>query len=59
MKAMLKRFMKDERGLEMSEYAVMLALIVIGLLLAVEGLTGAITDAFDRTVAVIDTAGAE
>ena len=32
MKAVLKRFIKDERGLETIEYAIMVALIVAGLI---------------------------
>jgi pilus assembly protein Flp/PilA len=40
MKALLKRFMKDERGLELSEYAVMAALIIIGIV----GVIGALGD---------------
>jgi Flp pilus assembly pilin Flp len=35
MKAVLRRFVRDEQGLETVEYAVMTALIVAGLILAV------------------------
>lgn len=55
---MLKRFIKDERGLESSEYALLLALIALGVLGAVGLLTGAITGAFDRVTGVINTAAA-
>ncbi len=50
-------FLKDEDGLELSEYAVMGALIVIGLLIAVGVLTDAIDDAFRRIAGVITSAG--
>ena len=43
----LKRFFKDERGLELSEYALLLALIAIATILAIEGLQLAIQGAFE------------
>lgn len=43
----LKRFFKDERGLELSEYALLLALIAIAAVIAIKALSGAIVDAFD------------
>ncbi len=39
---MIKNFLKDETGLELSEYAVAAALIIVGLITAFTGLGGAI-----------------
>ncbi len=55
MKNLVKRFIRDEAGLELSEYAIMVALIVIVLLAAISFLSGAIGRAFSRTASVIDT----
>ncbi|MCH7909395.1 MAG: Flp family type IVb pilin [Candidatus Hydrogenedentes bacterium] len=41
---MLKKFLKDEEGLELVEYAVMTALIVAVLTVAIGALSGAISD---------------
>lgn len=46
-------FLKDEDGLELSEYAVMGSLIILALIIAITGLSGAIGDAFDRLTAEI------
>ena len=43
---MLKRFVKDERGLEASEYGLLLALIALALVLAIGVLVAAINNAF-------------
>ena len=43
---MLKRFVKDERGLETSEYAIMLVLIAIALIVTIGTLRSAIAKAF-------------
>ncbi len=51
---MLKRFVKDERGIETSEYAIMLVLIAIALILAIQFLSGAIGNAFNNTGDVIN-----
>ena len=40
---MLKRFLRDETGLELSEYAVAAALVAITAVLAFEALGGAIS----------------
>ena len=48
-------FIKDENGLETSEYAVMGALIILALLAAVQGLSGAIGTAFEDMTTVIET----
>ncbi len=46
MRNMLKRFVQDEQGLELSEYAVMAALIVAALITVIVGLRGAISNKF-------------
>jgi len=48
MMRMLKRFIKDERGLEASEYALLLALICIALITAIVILKNAIAGAFSK-----------
>jgi len=48
-----KRFLSDEQGLELSEYAVMLALIVVALILAITALSTAISARFNTTAATI------
>ena len=53
MMRMLKRFIKDERGIETSEYAIMLVLIAIALIVAVTILKNAIALAFEDTANVI------
>ena len=55
---MLKRFIRDESGLELSEYAVMVGLIVILVVGAITLLSGAIQSAFERTAGIIDGGGA-
>jgi Flp pilus assembly pilin Flp len=57
MKRLLRKFWRDERGLELSEYAVMAALIVIFLVVAITTLRGAIASAFDRVADTINRAG--
>ena len=42
----IKRFFKDEDGLELSEYAIMGALIILGLTGLIVGLGGAIGGVF-------------
>jgi Flp pilus assembly pilin Flp len=53
---MLKRFFKDERGIETSEYAIMLVLIAIALIVAITYLRTAIANAFNATADTIDNA---
>ena len=43
---LIKRFIKDERGLETSEYALLLALICVAIVGVVSVLSGKIQDAF-------------
>ena len=53
-KNLIKRFVKDEQGLETVEYAVMTALIVAAMVVAITALSGAVTDRFGETEGVID-----
>lgn len=53
---LFKRFFKDERGIETSEYALMLVLIAVALIAAVYVLRGAIANAFTNTADQIATA---
>jgi len=55
---MVKRFVKDERGLEASEYALLLALICIFIVVAVTLLRDAIAAAFSNAAGVITTSNA-
>jgi len=52
----LMRFIKDERGIETSEYAIMLVLIAIALIVAIQFLRQAIAGAFNRTASTINSA---
>jgi len=54
MKAVLRRFFKDERGLEASEYALLLALICVALVAVILGLSTAVKTAFTEATGVID-----
>ena len=45
---LFKRFIKDERGLETPEYAIMLALIALALIGAITYLSGTIGNAFNN-----------
>lgn len=51
---MLKKFLKDEEGLELVEYAVMTALIVAVMTVAIGALSGAISDRMGEVEVVID-----
>ncbi len=46
---MLKRFVRDERGLETVEYAVILALIVVATIVAIKALSTAVQGKFNET----------
>ena len=52
---LVRKFIRDEEGLELSEYAVMLALLILGILAAITGLAGAIQGAFTSATGVIST----
>ena len=54
MSKVFKQFVRDERGMETVEYAVMTALIVAALVTAIGLLSGAISDRFDAVRGVID-----
>ena len=56
---MLKRFIKDERGLEMSEYALLLALIVIAMITVVGLLSDQIILSFEKLTDTLETANTE
>ena len=56
MSKLIKRFWADESGIELSEYAVMLALIVVALFVAILYLSGAIAARFSHTASNIATA---
>ena len=51
----VKKFLRDEKGLELSEYAVMCALIILVILAAIQGLSLAISNAFNETTDIINT----
>ncbi|MEJ2704588.1 MAG: hypothetical protein P8Z79_19310 [Sedimentisphaerales bacterium] len=55
MKAVLKRFLKDEEGLELVEYAVMTALIVATIVGAIVALAVAIQGRFQGVEATISS----
>lgn len=50
----IRRFVKDEQGLELVEYAVMTALIVAALVTAITLLSGAISGRFGEVQGTID-----
>lgn len=54
---MIKRFVKDERGLEGSEYALLLALICIAIIVAIGALATAIAGKFNETAGIITNNG--
>jgi Flp pilus assembly pilin Flp len=58
MKALLKRFWKEEEGLELVEYAVMTALLVAVLIVGIKALGTAIDTRFDGVETEIGKAGA-
>jgi Flp pilus assembly pilin Flp len=49
------RFLKDEKGLETVEYAVMTALIVTALVLAIGELVDAVSTRFDTVEGIIES----
>ncbi|MEX2673779.1 MAG: Flp family type IVb pilin [Phycisphaeraceae bacterium] len=53
----MKRFVKEEEGLELVEYAIMAALLVVGLVAAITGLGTSISDKFTDIGTEIDDAG--
>ena len=57
MTEVIRRFVRDDRGLETVEYAVMTALIVAALVTAIEVLTGAVSTRFGQVTGVIGGIG--
>ncbi len=52
---MFKRFLNDERGAEMTEYILIIALIAIFCIFAVKMFGGKVSDAFKRAATTIET----
>jgi Flp pilus assembly pilin Flp len=52
---MLKRFIRDEQGLETVEYAVILGLIVTAVVVAIVALRGAIVNKFNSATNVVNS----
>lgn len=46
MTKLLQRFWEDEAGLELSEYAIMIALVIVIAIVTIEAVGGAINDRF-------------
>ncbi len=55
MRRLMQRFMAEETGLELSEYAVMAALVVAALIVAIVALRGAIGNKFNELATTINT----
>ena len=55
MMKLAKRFLSNEQGLELSEYAVMAALIIVAIFTAIIALRGAIIDKFNALSTTIAT----
>ncbi len=53
----LYRFMKDEKGLETVEYAIMTALVVTGVVAAIAALSSAIISKFSQVQGVVSSSG--
>jgi Flp pilus assembly pilin Flp len=53
MKTLAKKFMKDEQGLELAEYAVMAALIITAVVAAIVLLRNAIAARFNAITTVV------
>jgi Flp pilus assembly pilin Flp len=53
MMKLARRFLRDERGLELSEYAVMAALIIVAILTAIVGLRDAIAAKFGELATAV------
>jgi Flp pilus assembly pilin Flp len=54
MKNIVKKFVKDEQGLELAEYAVMAALVIAVVVGAIVALRGAIANRFNATANVVN-----
>ncbi len=53
MKKLVEKFLRDEQGLELSEYAVMTALIIMAVITAIVALRTQIIAAFTRVTTAI------
>ncbi len=53
MKNLISRFIREEEGQDLVEYALLLTLIAVALVTAIGLLTGAITAQFDRVRTII------
>ncbi len=49
-----KKFWNDEQGLELSEYAVMMALIIAAVIVAIGVLSTAISNRFEKTASTVN-----
>ena len=58
-KRVLKRFFPDESGLELVEYAIMTALIVVTLVLAIGALSSSVSGRFGEVKGVISKIGSD
>lgn len=55
---LVKRFWKDEQGLELSEYAVMIALIALVIIVAILALGPVIANQFNKLKDTLETGSA-
>lgn len=53
MQNLLNRFIREEEGQDLVEYALLLTLIAVALVAAITGLTGAISGQFTRVTGII------
>ena len=53
MQTLLNRFIREEEGQDLVEYALLLTLIAVALVAAITGLTGAISGQFTRVTGII------
>ncbi len=53
---MIRQFVKEEDGASAAEYALLLAIITLGILFAVQGLSNAISGAMNVAANTINTA---
>jgi Flp pilus assembly pilin Flp len=51
----IKRFIVEDEGAEIAEYALLVVILALGLLTAAPGLTSSLTHAFQNTSSKVDT----
>ena len=56
MKNLLKKFVKDEQGLELSEYAIMAGIIIVIAIATIVSMGGHINNVFTKVNTALDTA---